>query len=111
MPEWIKRTGGRLSRTPSRPISHKLTDLKYWGHGYSAVYKHLLVTVTEALCQDDRWWMHVSVSRKDKTMPTYADLSTIKSLVIGDERIAIQVFPPAKRHIDVAGNLDNPTHV
>ena len=47
----------------------------------------------------------------DKAMPTYDDLLLLKNLTMGSQRIAIQVFPPEHRHIDIAGRRPNPVQV
>lgn len=73
--------------------------------GYRLRHKHLYFIVSECQEADGRWWIHASVSRMDREMPTYEDLMLLKRIVIGDDRTAIQVFPPQDHHIDVAGKL------
>ena len=49
--------------------------------------------------QDGSLWYHISLSRQG-TLPSYDDMVKVKSLFIGDEREAIQVFPPRSRHVN-----------
>lgn len=67
--------------------------------------------VTDEYQPDGRIWRHASVSRLDKKMPTYWHLAKLKKLTMGPERIAIQVFPPADRHIDIGTKGPNPVEV
>ena len=102
------------SRRPTRPpayIDPRLRGVEIRNDGYRARYKHLVIVVSDAQELDDRWWLHASVSRKDKAMPTYDDLMLLKDLTIGARRIAIQVFPPEHRHIDIAGRAPRPVQV
>ena len=100
--------------TPSRwpgAIDPRLRVVEAREDGYLATYKHLKFIVSESIEMDGRWWIHASVSRRDKTIPTYDDLIVLKKLTIGPNRTAIQVFPPAERHIDIAGKRPRPIQV
>lgn len=57
------------------------------------VRRGLRVICSIARQDDDRIWAHVSVSRRDKRMPTFEDLRFAKESVFPD-RVALQVFPP-----------------
>ena len=95
----------RWVRKP-RPISQRITIIEERDDGYGARFKDLTFLVSEARENDGRWWLHASVSRRDRRMPSYDDLKTLKELTIGPKRTAIQVFPPpggaAHRHRDEA---------
>lgn len=62
-----------------------------------------LRVLVEVELQSDRdlsashMWVHLSVSRENR-LPTYADVFEVKTLFLGDERKAIQVFPPRGEH-------------
>ena len=99
-----------LPRRKAAPISLRVTVLEERADGYAGTVDHLYVVVSDGMEDDGRWWRHLSVSRHDRKMPTYDDLRRAKELTIGD-RIAIQVFPPAARHIDIAGRLPRPVEV
>ena len=79
--------------------------------GYAARMKDLFFIVTEALEEDGRWWLHVSVSRRDRKVPTYEDLKQAKRFTIGPDRVALQLFVPVVRHIDIAGKRERPVQV
>ena len=49
--------------------------------------------------EDGSHWYHVSLSRK-AILPSYDDMVKVKSLFIGDEREAIQVFPPRSQRVN-----------
>ena len=49
---------------------------------------------------DNKAWLHVSVSREHK-IPSYQDLLFAKNTLIGAEKKAIQVFPPATEHVNI----------
>ena len=99
--------------TPSRlpPIDPRLRNVKVEGPGYLAVYKHLTIIGSEAMELDGKWWLHASCSRRDRGMPTYDDLMILKDLAIGKDRTAVQVFPPADKHVDIAGKMARPIQV
>lgn len=87
------------------PVHPWVTVVEQGDDGYAARWQHLRFIVSVKLEEDGKMWLHASVSRRDKTMPTYDDLRTTKTLCIGDDRTALQVFPPADKHIDLAGPL------
>ena len=88
------------------PLDPRLRVLERRGDGYSARVGQLRFIVSDAVEEDGRVWRHASVSRTDRQMPTYDDLRLLKECTIGAARTAIQVFPPADRHIDIAGRAD-----
>jgi hypothetical protein len=45
-------------------------------------------------------WIHVSVSRADR-LPSWEDLLAVKTVFIGRDRKAIQVFPPEKEYVNI----------
>lgn len=49
---------------------------------------------------DGKRWLHVSVSKPTKKMPTYDDLQTARRLFIGEHRECYQVFPTADRYVN-----------
>ena len=71
--------------------------------GYSGEYGQLFFIVSQGKEEDGLLWLHASTSRKDKSLPTYDDLMTMKRLCIGEHRTALQVFPPALKHVNIAG--------
>jgi len=73
--------------------------------GYAARWNNLRFIVSKSIEEDGKRWLHASVSRKDRTLPTYDDLKQLKRLCIGEHRTALQVFPPMAKHVDIAGKL------
>lgn len=73
--------------------------------GYAAQYLNMRFIVSVGVEQDGKKWLHVSASKDGGKMPTYDDLKTLKKLCVGDHKTAIQVFPPASKHIDIASKF------
>lgn len=49
---------------------------------------------------DHRRWHHVSVSFPDR-LPSWEDLLMVKRLFMGVETTALQVLPPARKHVNI----------
>jgi hypothetical protein len=65
-------------------------------------FEHLngrLVIVSVGLF-DERWWLHVSLSRK-KYLPSYDDLGDVKKIFVGGDRQAIQIFAREAKHVNL----------
>lgn len=54
-----------------------------------------------AIETDGLHWLHVSVSKPKKKMPTYDDLQVARRLFIGEHRECYQVFPTSERYINI----------
>lgn len=98
-------------RSPGRPSDLFEEVMMLPDGSYAARYRGLLILVSEARENDGRWWTHVSVSRKDRKMPTYDNLMTAKAMTLGPDRTAIQLFMPDSEHIDIAGKMPRPVQV
>lgn len=59
-----------------------------------------LLAILSAGFYDGQRWLHVSCSRRDR-VPTYADLSEIKRVFIGRDRLALQLFVPDDEHVNI----------
>ena len=59
--------------------------------------RRVVVTVGQ---QDQRWWLHVSVSRA-KYIPSYDDLADVKRVFVTDAVQAVQIFPKRERHVNI----------
>ena len=79
--------------------------------GYAAQYKHMYIIASLERKSDGHIWLHVSLSCKGRRMPTYDDLKKTKELTFGPGRVAVQIFPTADRHIDIAGRRPHPVEV
>jgi len=78
-----------------------------WGDGL--MWERLVgqrITVIEdiTLKADGRKWLHVSVAKPNRKMPTYEDLHVARTLFIGEHRECYQVFPTKERYVNI-GNV------
>lgn len=72
-----------------------------WGDGWRYRTRDgLAVIVSTAQYEDGREWMHISVSRKDR-LPSWDDLKHVKEVIVGNDRYAYQVFPPASQYVNI----------
>lgn len=65
------------------------------------------ITVIEDITEkaDGRMWLHVSVAKPNKKMPTYEDLQEVRRLFIGEDRECYMVFPPKECYVNFANVL------
>jgi hypothetical protein len=74
--------------------------IQEWGNGYALGHVNgLRVMVDVGLKDDNRWWLHVSFSRKAWT-PSHDDTCQVKRDFIGD-RYAYIVHPPAEKYVNI----------
>lgn len=59
----------------------------------------LRVIYSESKQDDDRWWAHVSLSRRDREVPTWEQVREVKQLFVGDAEAYI-VLPPPERYVN-----------
>jgi hypothetical protein len=74
------------------------------GPAYARAYaKHgtLRVLLSAARYGDGKGWLHVSVSRKNREVPSWAQMCEVKDLFIGVERTAVQVHPPRSKYVNM----------
>lgn len=71
------------------------------GSSYVSKRFKLFVISSKSKELDGYVWQHVSVSRLDRKMPTYEQLKLVKSHFIGDDKMAIQCFPPISNHVNI----------
>lgn len=66
------------------------------------------LTVIEDLClkADGHRWLHISVAKPNKKLPTYEDLQEARRLFIGD-RECYMIFPTSDRYV----NFENVLHL
>ena len=60
----------------------------------------LLVQVSAAIELDEKAWLHVSYSRRDK-LPSWFDTKRVKSLFIGDDKTALSVIPSKDKFVNI----------
>lgn len=76
-----------------------------WDRAYNRVYRYRDTTTVLVSCArygDGKHWLHVSVSRKNRELPSWELLSQVKDLFIGPARTALQVLPPRAKHVNIA---------
>ena len=73
-----------------------------WGDGFAVRQREggLRVLVDCEKKEDGRPWVHVSVSRQDRT-PSHDDMTIVKRAFIGEDRYAYSVFPPGERYVNI----------
>lgn len=64
---------------------------------------NMRVLVTVDIEEDGHVWMHMSLSRR-KSLPSYEDMKIVKKIFVGDDAVAIQVFPAKKDHVNLHPN-------
>lgn len=75
-------------------------NFKDGSNGFACVKRGMIVMITLAKEKDDKFWLHVSASYADH-LPAYAELKMVKDVFIGEDRKAIQVFPPKSEHYNL----------
>lgn len=68
------------------------------------ISNNLRVIISGALEEDNKRWIHVSVSR-EYGLPNWSDLTLVKNLFIGEDKTAIQVFPSKDKYVNIADVL------
>ncbi len=82
---------------------HPLVEvLEYREDGYDGRYGKLRFIVSHSIEEDNKNWLHASVSVDGGNLPTYEDLKTLKRLCIGDDEVALQVFPADSDFYDIS---------
>ncbi|SRR6266516_5700595 len=61
------------------------------------------LTVIESIApkEDGHNWLHVSLSKPNKKMPTYEDIQTLRKLFIGEDRECYMIFPTKERYVNI----------
>ena len=74
---------------------------------YDAIYRNrktgLLVLCSTEKHADGREWLHISLS-KIASVPTYEDLNLCRRLFLGEDKYAVQIWPPRKEYVNVHEN-------
>lgn len=60
----------------------------------------LAVIASIGIEQDDRWWLHVSVSRRARE-PSWTDLRYVKAIFVGPDTVALQVLPRESDYVNI----------
>ncbi|HBE17065.1 MAG TPA: hypothetical protein DDW51_05500 [Cyanobacteria bacterium UBA11367] len=62
--------------------------------------KALKVLMSVSVEEDNELWIHVSLSHRNR-LPTYEEMKVVKSIFIGNEQDAIQIFPRLSNHVNI----------
>lgn len=98
-------TGWQLEIWPQRDIpgwAYQRDNLFpfLWEGKLGAKTQGMRVIASATVEADDKRWMHVSYSRKTR-VPSYEDSCLVKSAFIGDERLALALFPRSAEHVNI----------
>lgn len=88
----------RLRRHRWQQVTPGADGLGSWEHGA----RGLGLIHSVAVEQDGNVWEHVSVSRFDGEMPSWAQLRDTFREVSGDDALGVVVIPPKSEHVDIA---------
>lgn len=100
--EWLeckRRTDEWVDALPPHDWNEMLLPRDFEGQRAFGHRDGRRVIVTVGL-HDERWWLHVSVSRA-RYIPSYQDLADVKRTFVTDSVQAVQVFPRSERHINI----------
>ncbi len=94
----LLQIGAPVSGLAFPPPGWKL--YKEWGLGYVLLHRNGLRAIIDCeQKEDDRWWVHISVSRQRST-PTHEDMARTKWDFLGN-RYAYAVFPPTDLYVNI----------
>lgn len=65
------------------------------------VGQRIKVIESVSIESDGRKWLHVSVSKPSRKMPTYEDIQEARKWFVGEHRECYQVFPTKDRYINI----------
>jgi len=94
----LTRTWSGLPAPDYWSMIERRTDGYMWQRLQGEAIKVIESTKVES---DGCTWLHVSVSKPTKKMPTYEDIQTARRIFIGEHRECYQVFPPAERYVNI----------
>lgn len=92
------RVTARLNRRGWRQVQPGADGLGAWRHGP----RRLGLIHSLALEGDGEVWEHVSLSRRDGTLPTWEQVRDGFHDVAGDEATGVVVIPPKAKHVNLA---------
>ena len=111
-PELMAKVAAAVARREKRrpPVPGQLRDVGVNNDSYGGRFANLFILCSEAKEDDGKWWRHASVSCRDRQMPTYEDMATLKRICMND-LVAYQLFMPPAQHIDLAGERVQVLHL
>jgi hypothetical protein len=88
----------RLKRHRWKCVTPGMDGLGAWRHGARGLGLIHSISVE----QDHELWEHISLSRADGELPSWAQVRDVFHEVAGDEALGIIVVPPKSEHVDIA---------
>lgn len=95
LPDWLPETlpAGWVEQDLFQGVGH------HWGRVY--LYRDTTsVIIGCARYGDGKRWLHVSVARRNKQLPTWELYTQVKDLFIGPERTALQILAPRSKWVN-----------
>jgi len=81
---------------------------EYCGYAWERMIGQRITVMEDVSIKvDGRRWLHVSVAKPNRKIPTYEDLQEVRRLFVGEERECYQTFPPKERYV----NANNVLHL
>lgn len=68
--------------------------------GFRCVKRGMIVIASIAVELDKKSWLHVSMSFANR-IPTYQEMKFVKNIFVGEDKKAIQIFPPESEHVNI----------
>ena len=90
--------GSKLSGLAFPPAGWRITQP--WGFGYALEHRDGMRAIIDCSKKaDDRWWVHVSVSYRNRT-PSHTEMVRAKVDFFGN-RYAYAVYPPSSSYVNI----------
>lgn len=76
------------------------------GDGFACEFRDMRVycIVSESIELDNRLWVHVSCSKRNK-VPSWVNLKRVKDALLGGDKVAYQVFPKEENYVNIDPNV------
>lgn len=83
---------------PKPWVHHPLWRPGFYAYRQAKTGMNVIVSVMRE--EDEQRWLHVSLAYKTR-LPSWDDIKMVKSIFIGDNRFAYQVFPPVDQYVNL----------
>lgn len=77
----------------------RLSEIEQQPYGVYRSRNGLAVIISCCRYEDNKNWIHLSISRKDK-LPSWSEFVQVKEIFLGKESTAIQVIPPRSQWVN-----------
>lgn len=79
-------------------VARRENDGIFWERLFGGKMTVIESIATEA---DGKKWLHVSVAKPNRKIPSYDEVQYIRKLFIGEDRESYMIFPPKDRYVDI----------